>query len=249
MKKIKTILIDDEQDSCEILNNFLTKYCPQIEVVDVCNNIIEGYSSIEKNNPELVFLDIEMPFGNGFDLLDKFNEIPFQVIFVTAYSQYAIQALNRSAAYYILKPIDIDELIEAVEKVEKNLEKNDSLDIVDVVLKNLQQSNGQNQKLVLPNLTGFDLVEVNRILRCEAMDNYTNIFMEDGKKFIISKTLKHFELLLQDCDFMRVHKSHIINLKKVTQYIKGKTPQLILKDGSDVDLSPGKKQAFLERFK
>lgn len=196
-----------------------------------------------------MFLDIEMPFGNGFDLLDKYAEIPFQVIFVTAYSHYAIQALNRSAAYYILKPIDIDELVEAVNKVQLTLEKTNDTSLVDVVLQNIKENKGQDQKLVLPNLTGFDLVNVKDIIRCQANDNYTNIYMDNGKQFIISKTLKHFETILSDCDFLRVHKSHLINLKKVKQYIKGKTPQLILDDNSEIDLSPSKKQEFIERFK
>lgn len=246
--KRKAILIDDEIDGREILANYLAKYCENIELVDSCENIIEGEKSIKEHQPDIVFLDIEMPYGNGFDLLEKFDRIDFEVIFVTAYSNYAVKALNLSAAYYLLKPIDIDALIDAVEKVEAKLDSKKEFDLTEVVLKNIQAINSQDQKLVLPNLHGFDLINISEIMRCEAMDNYTNIHLVNGKKYVISKTLKHFENLLVNCDFMRVHKSHLINLKKVKQYIKGRTAQLILEDNSEIDLSATRKEEFLKRF-
>lgn len=249
MKKLKAILVDDEYDSREILENYIQKYCPNLELLALCKDIKEGEQAIKHYKPDLVFLDIEMPYGNGFDLLEKFDKIDFEVIFVTAFSNYAIKALNRSAAYYLLKPIDIDELIEAVEKVSKKIESaQDTISIPDVVLSNIQAFNCQDQKLVLPNVNGFDLIKVAEIVRCEAMDNYTQIYMDSGKKYLVSKTLKHFEQLLSDCDFLRVHKSHIINLKKVIRYIKGKTAQLVMEDHSEVDLSATRKQEFLQRF-
>lgn len=248
MKKLKAILVDDEFDSREILENYIKKYCENVELLALCANIKEGEEAIKTLQPDLVFLDIEMPYGNGFDLLEKFGSINFEVIFVTAFSNYAIKALNMSAAYYLLKPIDIDELVEAVQRVTDKFEKPSDISLPDVVLKNIQAFNCQDQKLVLPNVNGFDLIKVSQIVRCEAMDNYTKIYMDSGKKHLVSKTLKHFENLLSDCDFLRVHKSHLVNLKKVTKYIKGKTAQLIMDDNSEVDLSATRKQEFLEKF-
>lgn len=248
MKKLKAILVDDEFDSREILENYIKKYCSNVELLALCKNIQEGEAAIRELKPDLVFLDIEMPYGNGFDLLEKFEEINFEVIFVTAFSNYAIKALNLSAAYYLLKPIDIDELVEAVNKVFKKLEEDSGVFLPNVVLKNIQALNCQDQKLVLPNLNGFDLIRVAEIIRCEAMDNYTQIYMDSGQKYLVSKTLKHFENLLSDCHFLRVHKSHLVNLKKVVKYIKGKTAQIILEDNSEVDISVTRKAEFLERF-
>lgn len=248
MEALKAILVDDEFDSREILGNYIRKYCENIEIVDACENIQMAEKSIKKYQPDLVFLDIEMPYGNGFDLLEKLDEINFEVIFVTAYSNYAIKALNMSAAYYLLKPIDIDELVEAVNKVSEEIVQAQNISLPNVVLKNIKAINCQDQKLVLPNINGFDLIKVSEIIRCEAMDNYTKIYMESGKIYVVSKTLKHFENLLIDCEFLRVHKSHLVNLKKVVKYIKGKTAQLILEDNSEVDLSATRKKEFLERF-
>ncbi len=149
-----------------------------------------------------------------------------------------------SAAYYLLKPIDIDELVEAVNKVSEKIVQTQNISLPNVVLKNIKAINCQDQKLVLPNINGFDLIKVSEIIRCEAMDNYTKIYMDSGKIYVVSKTLKHFENLLIDCEFLRVHKSHLVNLKKVVKYIKGKTAQLILEDNSEVDLSATRKQEF-----
>lgn len=248
MDKLKAILVDDEYDSREILANYIRKYCSNIELLALCKDIKEGEEAIKLHKPDLVFLDIEMPYGNGFDLLEKFETIDFEVIFVTAFSNYAIKALNMSAAYYLLKPIDIDELIEAVQKVLIKLRTSPNVFLPDIVLKNIQSMNCQDQKLVLPNINGFDLILVSEIIRCEAMDNYTQIYMDSGKRHLVSKTLKHFENLLTDCDFLRVHKSHLVNLKKVVKYIKGKTAQIILEDQSEVDISMTRKAEFLERF-
>ena len=247
-KTLKAILVDDEFDSREILGNYIQKYCDHVELLASCENINTAEEAIKNVKPDLVFLDIEMPYGNGFDLLERFEQINFEVIFVTAFSNYAVKALNMSAAYYLLKPIDIDELVDAVDKVRDKLENVPDLFLPDVVLKNIQAFNCQDQKLVLPNVNGFDLIKVSEIVRCEAMDNYTKIYMDSGKIHLVSKTLKHFENLLAECDFLRVHKSHIVNLKKVVKYIKGKTAQLIMDDKSEVDLSATRKQEFLERF-
>jgi len=169
MSKLKAILVDDEQDSRDILSNYLTKYCPNVQLLEKCEGIKSGLAAIKKHQPDIVFLDIEMPYGNGFDLLDQVKEVNFETVFVTAYDNYAIQALNQSAAYYLLKPIDIDELITAVDKIEKERSSTDYIAHAKVLLDNIKaQPNQEPTKVMLPTLEGFEIVKTSEIIYCEA---------------------------------------------------------------------------------
>ena len=246
---LKAIIIDDEEASRNTLRNFLKNYCPQVELIGEAENINDGHQLIKKTAPELVFLDIEMPFGNAFDLLEKFATIPFETIFVTAFSQYALQAIHLSACSYILKPVNIEDLIEAVKKVEDNLSQKNSVRTANVLLENLAIENKQLKKVVLPTFEGFDVVVVKDILRCEANDNLTDVHLVDGKKKTVCKTLKHFEEMLTDFDFFRTHKSHLINLNFVSSYHKGKGGEIVLSNGFVVPLSVAKKEGFVLKFK
>ena len=246
--KLSAIIVEDEELSRETLRNYLQKYCPDLAVVAEAANIIEGKSAIERLTPEIVFLDVEMPFGNAFDLLEQLEDITFETIFVTAFSNYAIKALNLSASYYLLKPIDIDELVKAVEKISLSVSKNKELNHTKILIDNIKIENKQLQKIVLPLLDGFEVVQVSQIIRCEAFDNFTYIFLSNGRKLVICRTLKHFESMLSDYDFLRVHKSHLVNLQYIKQYKKGKGGQAIMIDGSSVDISPNRKQEFLAKF-
>ncbi|CAG5085664.1 LytR/AlgR family response regulator transcription factor [Parvicella tangerina] len=246
---IQTIIIEDEEASRETLRNYLTKYCPQVEIITECKNIIEGKEAIEKHSPQLIFLDVEMPFGNAFDLIEQLEKIDFKIIFVTAYSNYAMKAINHSASYYILKPIDIEELETAVQKVEEELKKEDGDDLqlqTKVLLENLQ--NNANKKVVLPTLEGFEVVDMEDILHLEANDNFTNFYLRDGSKKVICRTLKFYEDVLKDSGFMRIHRSHMVNLNYITSYKKGKGGQVELTDGSVVDVSASKKDELLKWF-
>lgn len=245
---IRTLIVDDEQAARESIENYLGKYCPDVEVLAKAENITEAAELIRKHNPDLLFLDVEMPFGNAFDLLERLGRIDFQIIFVTAFSQYAIQALNLSAAWYLMKPVDIDELIEAVEKVKENMQKKKENLHARVLVENIQAVQKQEQKVVLPLLDGFEVVPMKSVIRCQANDNFTDFFLEDGSQRLICRTLKFYEEVLSPYDFLRVHKSHLINLQYVTRYKKGKGGQVYLKDGSVVDVSAGKKSQLLERF-
>ena len=245
---LRAVVVEDELASRETLKNYIAKYCDGVEVVGEGANVEEGLAAIEKHSPDLVFLDVEMPFGNAFDLLEKVKDITFETIFVTAYSHYAIKALNYSASYYVLKPIDIDELVNAVEKVKENRAKGENNIHTKVLVENIKAVSDQNKKVVLPVLDGFEIVEVKDIIRCQGNDNFTDFHLMDGSKKVICRTLKFYEEVLNDFGFMRIHRSHLINLNYVTAYKKGKGGYVTMKDGSSVDVSPTKKKEFVERF-
>jgi len=248
-EKLKAVIVEDELASRETLTAYLEKYCPDVELLAEADSVKSGLEIITLHKPDVVFLDIEMPYGNAFDLLEQIPDVDFEVVFVTAYSNYAIRALNLSASYYILKPISIDELIKAVEKIKSNRDNNEISLHSKVLLDNIQEVNKPNHKIVLPMLNGFEIVQVKEIIRCKANDNFTEFHLKDGSKKLISRTLKFYEELLKEFDFIRVHKSHLINFQYVTKYIKGKGGQVEMSDGSTVDVSVNRKADFLEKFK
>ena len=248
MDKMKAIIIEDESLSRDILKNYLSTYCTSVDVLGEAANIDAGEQLILKQKPDLVFLDIEMPFGNGFDLLDRLDQIDFEVVFITAYSDYAIKALNLSAAYYILKPIDIDELINAVEKIQNNLANSNEISSTKILSENIKALSHKDQKIVLPQMDGFEVVKIGDIIRAEASDNYTIFHLVNGKKYTISKTLKYYQDLLSDFGFLRTHKSHLINLSHVVKYKKGKIGEAVMKDQSIALISTSMKKEFIKYF-
>ncbi len=245
---LKAVIVDDELASRAALANYIAKYCPEVLVAGFGDSVKTGLAAIGEHKPDIVFLDVEMPYGNAFDLLEQAGEIEFETVFVTAYSHYAVKALNFSAAYYLLKPIDIDELIGAVQKIRLGKEKQQYSLHTRILVENLQAANKQLQKIVLPSMEGFEVIQVKDIVRCQANDNFTDFFMVDGAKILICRTLKFYEDILTDFDFLRVHKSHLINLHQVRKYLKGKGGQVMMADHSVVDVSPQKKQDLLSRF-
>lgn len=248
MKNISAIIVDDEQDSRDTLLNYLGKYCPQVNVLANCANIIEAKAAILKYKPQLVFLDIEMPHGNAFDLLEQWGEIDFEIIFITAFSQYAVQAFNLSAAHYLLKPVDIEELEKAVSTVEKLLSQKDKLSHANILLENMAAVHSQNRKLVLPLMEGFDVVRMSEILYCEAEDNFTRIHFTDGRKSLICRNLKFYEKALDSFGFFRVHRSHIVNLDYVKRYNKGKGGSVILENDKEIMVANSKKTELIKRL-
>jgi len=249
MKTITAIIVDDEQDSRETLRNYVGKYCPQLTLLGECANIIEARAAILKHQPQLVFLDIEMPHGNAFDLLEQWGEIDFEIIFITAFSQYAIQAFNLSAAHYLLKPVDIEELEKAVATVEQTLMQKEKLSHANILLENMAALHSQNRKLVLPLMEGFDVVRMSEVIYCEAEDNFTRFHFKDGRKTLICRNLKFYETALDAFGFFRVHRSHIVNLEYVKRYIKGKGGSVILENGKEILVSNNKKTALIERIR
>ncbi len=243
--KLSSIIVEDEETSREILKNYLKKYCPNVTVLGEASNIEEALVLIRNNDLDLVFLDVEMPYGNAFDLLDKVGDINFETIFVTAYNHYAIDALNAHASYYLMKPISIDELIKAVDYVTEIRTKEDALQ--DEVL--VPKTNSVNGKITIPQQNGFEVIETANILYCKADDNYTEIYLNTNKKKLVSKTLKYFEEALSDSNFARVHKSYLINVNEVVKYLKGKGGSVMLSNGKEIMVSASKKSDLLSYFK
>ncbi len=247
--QLKAVIVEDEESGRETLKNYLSTYCKDVELVGMADSVKSGVPLIKEKNPDIVFLDVEMPYGNGFDLLEQFDNIQFEVVFVTAFSQYAIKALNLSASYYILKPVDIDELVAAVEKIkEKKLSKSEMPSHTKVLIDNLKSINNQSKKIILPILEGFEVISISEVIRCEAQDNFTQFHLKSGKKLLICRTLKFYEECLVDFDFVRIHKSHLINMQYVIKYTKGKGGFITMSDGSQVDVSPNKRDEFLMKF-
>ena len=246
--KLKAIIVEDEKASRETLAHYLRTYCPQVELCGMAEAVKPGLELISRYNPDLVFLDIEMPFGNGFDLVEKVENVNFDIIFITAFSEYALQAIQVSAAHYLLKPVNIDELIEAVNKVEQNKEKEQNFVHTRILVENIHLENKQLHKMVLPTLEGFEVIRINEIVHCTAQDNFTEFHLVDGSKKLICRSLKHYEELLGDFDFIRVHKSHLINKNFVSKYKKGKGGIAVMSNGDEVEVSASRKKEFLNYF-
>lgn len=245
---LTAIIVEDEKVSRDLLAGYLSKYCEDVKLLAQADSVKTGLEAIKQHNPDIVFLDVEMPKGNAFDLLEQAGEINFETVFVTAFSNYALQALNYSAAYYILKPVSIDELITAVEKIKKQKEENKVALHTRILLDNLQSYNKKNYKIVLPLADGFEVVAVKDIVRCEANDNFTDFHFTSRPKMMICRTLKFYEQLLSEAGFLRVHKSHLINIDYVKKYTRGKGGQLTMEDNSVIDVSPNRKEELVAKF-
>lgn len=246
---IRAIIIDDERIGRETLQSLLKQYCPNVSVVAQADSVDGGRRAIATHDPDLVFLDIEMPFGNGFELLDGIADARFEVIFTTAYDQYAIRAIRTAALDYLLKPIDRDELVSAVEKAEKKTGGARSLNLnLEVLLENLKHATSEHSKIALPTDDGLTLVGVNDIIRCEADGNYTRFFLQNREQLIVSKTLKDFETLLGEMNFLRVHHSHLVNIDHVKKYVRGEGGVVIMSDTAAVPVSRRKKEELIRRL-
>lgn len=244
---IATIIVDDERHSCEALQILLKDCCPEVSVAAVCYSGVEALQKIGILKPELVFLDIEMPNMNGFQLLEQLPKIDFELIFTTSYDHYAIKAIKFSALDYLLKPVDREELQKAVQKVLKKMNGNISQQL-EILLQKVNQPSNPVQRIALPTMQGLELVPVNSIISCSANNNYTEFFLSDKKRILVSRTLKEIEEILEDYAFLRVHHSYIINLNEIVRYIKGEGGYLIMTDGSSVDVSRSRKEILMQKL-
>lgn len=244
---MKALIVDDEPKAQINLFNLVKEYTKDVEVVATVGTLNDAVEAIQKFQPDLVFLDVEMDGENGFDLFKMIDHLEFDVIFVTAHDEYAVDAFKVSALDYLLKPIDIGELEEAVEKVKR---KNSSVneEQLDVMFQELSGNRSEVSKLVIPTLDSLVFINVKDILRCEATDNYTECHFREGKPILASKSIKYFEELLPSKLFYRVHRSHLINVDCIKEFVKGDGGYLIMEDASSIPVSRRKRNAFLAQF-
>lgn len=243
---IRAVIIDDEILARDVISNYLNEYCPDVEVVAQASSVKTALAAIQKTNPDLIFLDIEMPDGTGFDLLNRFGKIDFRIIFVTAYSEYAIKAFRFSAMDYLLKPVKIDELIDAVARVRSAGTPGISAEIISSLLDNLRSSSPKQSTLIIPNIKGFEVLRLSEIIMCQADGYCTNFHLSGNRKVVSSRNLKHFDGLLEDQNFLRVHHSYLVNLDHVTSYTR--QGEIILSEGIKAFLGDSYKNEFVKRF-
>lgn len=244
---MKSIIIDDEEKSAESLKILLTDFCTNVDVKATCQNIEAGVEAIKMHNPDIVFLDVNLQRETGFDLFKHFSKVPFEVIFTTAYSEYAIKAFRYAAIDYLLKPIDITELQEAVKKVEQR--RSGELESrLENLFRDLKSQKEEFLKLALPTLEGLVFINVEDIIYCEAESNYTTFFLSNGQKHVVSKTLKEYDELLSERSFFRIHNAYLINIKAIKKYVKGEGGYVVMDNDISLDVSKRKKDAFLSRI-
>jgi len=244
---ITATIVDDEPYSCEALVTLLERHCPDVKVLDICYSAASALQSINEQKPQILFLDIEMPHMNGFELLEKLPEIDFELIFTTSYDQYAIKAIRFSALDYLLKPIDWEELKKAVQKA-INSTKHPLPQQIEILLQKLNHPTIAVNKIAIPTMEGLQMVLVETIINCESDRNYTILFLKNKQKIIASRSLKEIEEMLEDYSFARVHHSHLVNLNEVEKYIKGEGGYLLMSDGKTVDVSRSRKEILLKKL-
>lgn len=245
---IRTIIIEDEQKSRELLDAMIQKNCPELEIIGHASDVPQGVELIRSLKPDLVFLDISMPNGTGFEVLEQVSDLYFELIFATASDQHALKAIKYSACDYLLKPIDADELKAAVDKVIKKKKSNSGMDNLQFLIEHLKRADENYQKITLPTGNAYEIVNIKDIVRCEADGSYTTFYLNDKRKLVISAGLKHYEELLPEIDFIRVHHHHLINMNHVLRFLKEDGGYAIMSDGSKIEISRRKKEAFMDRL-
>lgn len=239
---MRAVIIEDEERSRIVLENLVTTYCTDVEVIGTADSVISGVEAIHKHQPDILFLDVQINGGTGFDVLDKMNGATPAVIFTTAYDQYALKAFKFSAIDYLLKPIDIEELKTAVKKALPSNQKEEDQYKIQNLLTNLKNPN-EDPVLLVSTSEAVEFVRIRDIIRCEAQGAYTQLFLRDHKPVMVSKIIKDFEFLLTDYGFYRVHQSHLINLKEVRKFVKAEN-YLLMRDGAQIQLARSRKDEF-----
>ncbi len=245
---MRVIIVDDEITSSQVLEKLIQHYLPALQVIAICNKPNDAIDKISALRPDLVFMDIELPGMTGFDILERINPIHFNIIFTTAHSQYGIKAIQFSAIDYLLKPINIEDLKSAVSRASVLLSDNQSLERIRILLENIQllNTNDPFNRIALPTTEGLKFVYTNDIIRCMSSNNYTYIFLTNGEKILISKTLKDVENVFSAHTFCRVHNSHLVNTNYIKKFIKSDTNMIVMTDGAEVEVSRRKKDELLK---
>ena len=244
---IKAFIIDDEPGCCKTLSLLLDRYCPEVEVTGIFNNGLDALQAISASSPDLVFLDVQMPKMNGFEMLEKLSSINFNLIFTTSYDQYALKAFKFSAIDYLLKPVDREELQKAVGKVLQRSEMPVS-EQLQIMFQKLYHPASSINKIALPTMEGLQMISVQSIISCEAHDNYTTLILKGNKKLVVSCTLKVIEEMLEDYSFIRVHRSFLVNLDEVEKYVKADGGYVVMSDGTHIYISRNKKEELLKKL-
>jgi two-component system LytT family response regulator len=243
---VQILIVDDEKRARETIGKIIKLYCANAVVVAEAGNVAEATEAIAKHKPDLVLLDINMPGGNGFDLLKQFGTIDFKLVFITAYEEHAVKAFKFSALDYILKPVNPDELVEAVNKAQSQIEKDNLSLKLTAFISNIDNIAREAKKIVLKTSESIHVVNVHEIIRCEADRNYTSFFIEGGKKILVSNTLKEYDEMLSLSHFFRAHQSHLVNINYIERYEKKEGGFLIMKDKSEVPVSVRRKETLLK---
>jgi len=241
---IHALIVDDEPDCCDVLVMLLEKHCPEVHIEAVCHSAKEALAAFARHRVQLVFLDIEMPHMNGFELLQQLPHTHFELIFTTSYDQYALKAIRFSALDYLLKPVDREELKAAVKKAAARLQSPLPQQL-EILLQKIHQPPARINRIALPTMEGLQLIPVDSIISCASSSNYTTLALKDAHKLVVSRTLKEIEEMLGEYGFFRVHHSYLVNLNEIRKYIKGEGGSLIMSDGSSIDVSRSKKEALL----
>lgn len=243
---IRGIIVEDEIRSRDTLRGLLSRYCKNVEIIAEADSYRSGLAAIREQHPDVVFLDIQMPDGSGFKLLEELDEIKFEIIFTTAFDQFAIKAIKYSALDYLLKPIDPEELVSALKKVENKISKRGVNENIQVLLDNIKSRDANPHKIVLSTFEKIHIIETDNILRCESDNYYTNFFLTDGKQILISKTLKENEAMLGEHNFIRPHKSHLVNVKYIKGFLKNDGGYIEMTDGTHIPVSRRKREKIIE---
>jgi len=243
---LKAIIVDDEPYCCEALS-ILLEDNQQVEVVACCHSASDALAAIQKKSPDLVFLDVEMPKMNGFEMLEQLPAVNFDLIFTTSYDKYALKAIRFSAIDYLLKPVDQEELLNAVQKVIRRSQKPIAQQL-EILMQKINNPSKPINKIAMPTMEGLQMIPVDSIISCESDSNYTILHLKDKQKVIVSRTLKDIEEMLEDHSFSRVHHSYMVNLNEIQKYIKGEGGYLLMSDGSTVDVSRSKKEILLKKL-
>ena len=243
---MKAIIVDDEPYCCETIATLLEDN-DEVEIVTECYNGIDALEAIRKYNPGLVFLDVEMPKMNGFEMLQQLPSVNFEIIFTTSYDRYALKAIRFSAIDYLLKPVDEEELKNAVKKV-INRSKKPTAEQLEILMQKIHHPSTPVRKIAMPTMEGFQMIMIDSIISCEADSNYTTLHLKNNKKMVVCRNLKDIEEMLEDHSFTRVHRCYVVNLNEVEKFVKGEGGYLIMSDGSSIDVSRNKKELLLKRI-
>lgn len=246
---MRAVIIDDEDSVRETTRTLVNIYASDIEIVEEANSVSSGYEAISRVMPDLVFLDVEMPDGTGFDLLSKFDNPTFHIIFITGHNAYAIEAFRYSAIDYLLKPLDPEDLINSIGKARQKIDENLNKLKLQAFLTNISQGSGSPKKIILSDSESVYLIETSEIIRCQAEGNYTRFYINGDQEILVSKTLKEYDNLFSSKDFFRAHQSHLINLQHFLRYDKKEGGILVMKNGDTIPVAVRKKDSLFEALK